>query len=81
MVPLAGFAQQVLHRHLAIGEDQRTGGRAADAELVLLRADGKARRVALDEKGGELLAVDLGKTVKRSANPLLEIHIFSPLST
>ena len=61
MVPLADLAQQVLHRHLAIGQDQRAGGRSADAELVLLRAHREAGRVALDEERGELLAVDLGE--------------------
>ena len=38
VVALADLAQQVLHRHLAVGQNQRAGGRAADAELVLLRA-------------------------------------------
>ena len=61
VVALAGFAQQVLHRHLAIGQNQRAGGRSANAELVLFLADRKARRVALDQEGGELLAIDLGE--------------------
>ena len=61
VVALADLAQQVSDRHLAVGEDQRAGGRAANAELVLLRAHGKARRVALDQEGGELFAVDLGE--------------------
>ena len=41
-VPLADFAEHVLDRHLAVVEDQRAGGRSADAHLVLFRADGEA---------------------------------------
>ncbi len=61
VVALAGLAQQIFDGHLAIGEDERAGGGAADAELVLLRADGEAGSAALDEEGGEFFAVDFGE--------------------
>ncbi len=61
VVALAGLAQQIFHGHLAIGQNQRAGGGAADAELVLLGADGEAGRAALDEEGREFFAVDLGE--------------------
>jgi len=54
VVAFARLAQQVGHGHPAIGENERAGGGAANAELVLLRPDGQARSVALDEKSGEL---------------------------
>ena len=38
---------------------ERAGRRAADAHLVLFRADGEAREVPLHQKRGELLAVHL----------------------
>ena len=49
----AGILQSVQH--------QRAGRRAANSQLVLLGAHGQPRRVALDQKCGELFAVDLGK--------------------
>ena len=54
VVALADFAEQVLDGNLAVGQDERAGGGAADAELVLFGADGEAGSVALDEEGGEL---------------------------
>src|ERR1019366_125543 len=61
VVSLADLAQQVLHRHLAIGQNQRAGGRSTDAELVFLRADRETRRITLDQEGGELLAIHLAE--------------------
>ena len=60
-VALADFAEQVFHRHLAIVQNQRAGGRAANAHLVLFGADGESGKVPLDQKCGELFAVDLGE--------------------
>ena len=79
VVTLADLAEQVFGRHLAVRQDQRAGGGAADAELVLLRADREARRIALDEERGELLAVDLGEDREEVGEAALVIHIFSPL--
>ena len=84
VVTLAGFSKKVGGGDFAVRQDQWAGGRAVDAELVFLCADGEAGGVALDEEGGELLRPDAGsttlaKTVKRSAKPQLVIHIFSPL--
>ena len=61
VMALADLAEQVLHGHLAVGQDQRAGGRAADAELVLLRADREPGGAALDDERRELLAIDLGE--------------------
>ena len=40
-----------------LDEDERAGGAAADAELVLFLADGEAGRAFLDEEGGELFYI------------------------
>src|ERR1039458_4784117 len=61
MVPLANLAQQVLHRHLAIGQNQGAGGRAADAQLMLFGANRETRRLAFDQEGRKLLAIHLGE--------------------
>ena len=61
---LADLAEQVVGGDFAVGQDQRAGGGAADAELVLFLADGEAGRAALDQEGGEILASrrsDLGE--------------------
>ena len=60
-VSLADVAEHVLDRHLAVVEDERRGGRAADAHLLLFGADGEAGEVFLDQERGELLAVNLGE--------------------
>jgi hypothetical protein len=60
-VPLADLAQQVLHRHLAVIQDDLGGGGALDAELLLLGADDQPLEVLLDQEGGEVLLVDLGE--------------------
>ena len=83
VMALADLAQQVGRGNHAVGEDEWAGGRAANAQLVLLLADGEAGRAAFDEEGGELFfsapgTTHLAKTVKRSAMPALVIHIFSP---
>ena len=49
-VALADFTQQIFHRNLAVVEDQRAGGRAADAHLVFFRADRKSRESLLHQK-------------------------------
>ena len=60
-VAFADLAEHVLHRHLAIVQDERRGGRAADAHLLFFRADGEAREIFLDQERGELLAIDFGE--------------------
>jgi hypothetical protein len=80
VVALAGLAQQVCSAGILQScKHQRAGGRAANSQLVLLGAHGQARRVALDEKRGELLAVNLGEDRVQAAMPQLVIHCFSPL--
>ena len=75
----AGFAKQILSRDRAVGENQRAGRRAANPELVLLRADREPRRVALHQKRRKSARRSIfAKTMKRSAKPAFEIHIFSP---
>ncbi len=64
-MPFADLAQHVLHRHLAVVEDQWRGGRAANAHLLLFRAHGKAGEVLLHQEGRELLAIDLRKDGKQ----------------
>ena len=61
LVPLADLAQQVLPGDGGIGQDERPGGRALDAQLLLLRAQADAGGPFLDDEGGEVLAVDLGE--------------------
>ena len=41
-VAFADFAEHVLDRHLAVVQDERAGGRAANAHLVLFGADGES---------------------------------------
>ncbi len=89
VMAFADLAEEVGGGDLAVGEDQRAGGAAADAELVLFLADGEAGGAAFDEERGEAFFAGslrrspgtrhLAKTVKRSAKPALVIHIFSPL--
>ena len=50
LVPLADRPQHVVDRDRAVLEEQRAGRAAADAELVLLGADGQPGRAALDEE-------------------------------
>ena len=79
MVPLAHVAQQILHRDLAVGEHQRTGGGAADTQLVLFRAYGEPGSPFSIRNAVNFSPSTLTKTVNRSAKPALLIHIFSPL--
>ena len=60
LVALADLAEDVLGRHLHVLEDQRGRRRAVQAHLVLFLAALDAE-AALDQEGGELLAVDLGE--------------------
>src|ERR1700733_6338316 len=48
MVALAHFAKKVFHRHLAVGQHQRAGGGATEAELVLYPSYGETGSVFLD---------------------------------
>ena len=56
VVALAGLAKQVGDGDFAIRKDQRAGGGAVNAQLVLFRADSEAGGVALDKEGGELFS-------------------------
>ena len=64
-VSLTDFAEDVLHRNLAVIEDERTGRGAANPHLVLFRAYGKARELALHDEGGELLSIHLREHNKK----------------
>ncbi len=57
---LSGLAQEVAGRNHDPVQDDRAGRGAVEAHLLLLAANGQARRVALDEEGAEGLTVDLG---------------------
>ena len=61
LMAFALLAEEVLHRHLAVVEDDLGGGRAFDAELLLFGADDQAGEALLDQEGGEMLLVDLGE--------------------
>src|SRR6202035_2246719 len=54
VMAFARFSEKILRGDSAVVENQRTGRRAADAELVLFGSDGKPGRVALNEKSGHL---------------------------
>ena len=43
LVALADFAEQVLHRHLAVGQDQRAGGGARGCRACVLRRRPRSR--------------------------------------
>ncbi len=60
-MPLPDRPQHAVGGDGAVLEIKRAGRAAADAQLVLLGADSQAGRAALDQEGGELLAVDLGE--------------------
>jgi hypothetical protein len=53
-------AEDVLHRHFAVVEEQRVGVGAAHAELVEVLALGKALEALLDDEGGHALRAGLG---------------------
>jgi len=74
----AGLSKQILNGDHAIGEDQWAGRGAADAKLMLFRADREPGRIALDQESGKLLAVDFREHDEKVGEAALEIHIFSP---
>ena len=61
LVALADRAQHRVGRHLHVLQDHRRRRRAMEAELVFFLAARHARPLALDDEGGEVLAIDLGK--------------------
>jgi hypothetical protein len=85
LVALAHLAEHVLLGDLAVLEDQLAGARRADAELVLLLADGEALEAALDEEGRDALValrrVDVGEDDEEVASAPLVIQSLRPLST
>ena len=58
---LADLAQQILHRHLAVVEDDLSSGGNLDSKLLLFRADNQTLKALLHQEGGEVLLVDLGE--------------------
>ena len=60
-VPLADLAEQVSGGDHRVLEDERARRAAPDPHLVLLGTRGEPGRVAVDDEGGELVAVDLGE--------------------
>jgi hypothetical protein len=65
VVALAGLAQQVRGGDFAVLKHQRAGGGAANAQLVLFRADGQARRVRSMRNAENFSPSILAKTVYR----------------
>ena len=61
LVSLADLAEQVLRGHLHVLQNDRRRRRAVQAHLVLFLAARHAAERALDDEGGEVLAVDLGE--------------------
>ena len=59
LVALADLAQQVLFRDDRVLQDERPGGGALDARLLLLGAQAHAGRALVDDERGEVLAVHL----------------------
>ena len=58
---LAHFAQKILDRHLNVLEDEAAGRGGFNAQFVFFLAGGKTGRRPLDQKGGGVLAVNLGE--------------------
>ena len=61
LVSLADLAEQVGGGNARILQDERRRRRAVQPHLVLFVARAHARESALDDEGGEVLAVDLGE--------------------
>ena len=78
VMALAGHAQQVLRRHLAVVEHQRAGRRAANAQLVLLGSHLETGVGRAPQECGELHAVDLGKNRVQVGEPAVgDPHLFA----
>ena len=77
---LANLSEHILDRHFAILQDQRAGRRSANAKLMFLCSHRKAGRSSFDQKGRELLPIDLGKDCEQVGHAAFEIHIFSPFN-
>ncbi len=60
-MPAAGLAKQILDRHRDVVDDDRRGGTALDPHLIFVSAIREPRERALDQKCGELFAVDFGE--------------------
>src|SRR5208337_1263574 len=61
VMSLPDFSEYVLDWHLAVIKNEWASRGAPDAHLVLFRAHRKAREIALDDEGGELLSAHLSK--------------------
>ena len=59
LVALSNGAQDVLRRDFDTVEDELRGARRADAELVLLLANGESREAAFDDESGNALVARL----------------------
>src|ERR1700737_1137055 len=60
-MPLAYLAQYIFHRHLTILEIQLYGGGAFVPPLMFFRPLAKSFKAALNNKGREFIAINLGK--------------------
>jgi len=80
-VPAADFVQQVFFRQLAIFQENRRCRAAVDAHFVLFVAGLESGEGALDDEGGEFLAVNLRENDVNIGEAALVIHIFCPLRT
>ena len=78
LVPPADFTKDVLGRHPDVLEDDGGGRGAVQAHLVLLAAGAHPGVAPFHEKGGELLAVDLGEDDEEiGESPVGDPHLFA----
>ena len=69
LVPFPDLAEDVVGRHPHVLQNDRRRRRAMQPHLVLFLAGGHAGVGALDQEGGELLAVDLGEYHEQVGEP------------
>src|SRR6266511_755319 len=78
-VALPDLAEDVLGWDPRPIQDHRTCRGALEAQLPFLRPDGDARGIALDEEGGEGLAIDLGVEREEIGESGVRDELLAPL--
>src|SRR5262249_37735443 len=77
-VSLANFTQNVLHRNLAVIQDQRTGRGPSDPQLLLLRTYREPGERSFYDERCELLAVDFREYDKNiGERGICDPHLFA----
>src|SRR5206468_8359930 len=72
------FTKNVLHRHLAIIQNDWACRGATYSHFVLFRADREPRKTALHQEGCEPLAIDFGEDGKQvSEAGICDPHLFA----